>query len=542
MMKRRIAAALLVISLLLSALPGVLALEEDELQAMVEETAAFQLKSGTLLEGSEWSVLGLARSGCALPEGCFDRYYESVKDYLAKKDGDLRKVTEYARLSIALTAIGKDAAQVGDYDLTEALLDFDRMTSIGMNGAIWALLGLDCGSYRTDDPEAKAVREKYIDYLLGRQLADGGFSLVGRGGSDMPADTDITAMTLQALAGYPDLEEVQTAVDKALDCLSLLQQEDGGFGTMGAATSESAAQVVVALTELGIDPEDPRFVKNGRSVLDALLDYRQKDGSFLHSLDGEQRDSGISVDQGMYAMVAALLFRQGKGGLYHMSGTVSAGTEESAPLSGLPGKDPAVRPLPVTKPGITFPDVAGTVYEAAVEALASREIINGMGDGSYQPDATMTRAQYAAIVVRALGLEPEVTGVFPDVSETAWYAGYVGTAHKLGLVNGRDDGGFWPGDTITRQEAAALTSRAAKLCGMDTELDDTGIRFYIAQFSDYVKVSSYARGPYAFCFREGILREDEFEADLLPKEPILRGEIALMLYRLLQTAQLLGKD
>ncbi len=543
MKKSRIAAALLVLLLLLGAATPALALEDSELDALIRESAEYQLKNNSPVQGSEWAMLGLVRSG-NLPRGYADQYYESVKAYLEEKSGELRKVTEYARFSITLTAMGYDPTQVGGYDLTAGLMDFEKMTSIGMNGAIWALLGLDCGNHRADDPEAAAVRDRYVGHLLDRQLADGGFSLMGRGGSSTPADTDITAMTLQALAGYLDREDVKAAVERAVACLSGLQEEDGGYGTMGGATSESIAQVLVALGELGIDVDDPRFVKNGRSALDALLDYRQKDGGFLHVLDDSaQGQTGISCDQGFYALTAVRLARDGEGGLYHMAGVPEAKAPEETPLSGLPGKHPDVRLLPVTRAGVTFADVQDSPDRTAVEALASRGIINGMGDGSFAPERQMTRAQYAAMVVQALGLQArEHGGIFPDVPAGKWYADEVETASRYGLVNGRTDGNFWPEDPITRQEAAALLSRAAELCGMDTAMDEDGIRFQIAQFTDYVKVSAYARAPVAFCFREGILREDEFGENIEPKEPILRGEIARMFYRLLLKAQLIDKE
>ncbi len=534
----RVSALLLALVFLLGALP-VFGVEEDALQAMIDVTAAFELASVQPVHGNEWAILGLARSGTEVPEGFYDRYFDSVKSYLEEKDGDLRKVTEYARFSITLTALGFDPTSVGAYDLTDGLMDFEKMTSIGMNGAIWALLGLDCGNYLADDPAADAMRQRYVDHLLGRQLANGGFSLSGRGGSSSPADTDITAMTLQALSAYTDQESVREAVDKAVDCLSGLQQADGGFGTMNITTSESAAQVIVALGELGIPLDDPRFVKNGRSVLDALLDYRQADGSFLHVLEGDQGQAGISCEQGFYAMVSALRAMQGKSSLYHMT-DMAVSSAEPPVLCGLPRKDADIRILTVTKPGVTFGDIQDSPDRAAIEALAAREIINGMNEKEFQPRETMTRAQYATIVVKALGLTPRANGKFSDVPDNKWYAPYVGTANAYGMVNGVSETEFNPEGTITRQEAATLLARAARLCGMDTEMDQDGIRFYLAQFTDYVKVSDYAQGPMAFCFREGILREDEFGENLEPKTPILRSEIARMVYRLMSSAKLLA--
>ena len=205
------------------------------------------------------------------------------------------------------------------------------------------------------------------------------------------------------------------------------------------------------------------------------------------------------------------------------------------------GKHKDVTPTAVTKPGASFQDIQGTSCQTAVEALAARDIINGMTADSYDPDATMTRAQYAAIIVRALGLKPDssFSAGFTDVPADSWFASYVGTASHYGIVEGRGSGIFDPHGTINRQEAAVMTARAAALCGLDTSLTADGIRQYIAQFTDYVQVSKWARESMAFCFKAGILVSDEFEENIEPTEAICRSEVALMVYRLLVKAALI---
>src|SRR5699024_10074836 len=98
-------------------------------------------------------------------------------------------------------------------------------------------------------------------------------------------DPDITGMAVQALVAYYNDEhpEVKAAVDKALACLSEIQRDDGGFASWGTVNAESCAQVIVALTALGINPDsDPRFIKNDCSVLDALLAFAVDGGGFKH--------------------------------------------------------------------------------------------------------------------------------------------------------------------------------------------------------------------------------------------------------------------
>ena len=258
--------------------------------------------------GGEWAVVGLARGEKADGE-YFEKYYENAVAYVKSKDGILhsRKYTEYSRVIIAVTAIGKDATNVGGYDLTKPLSNFDKTVWQGINGAIFALIALDSGNYKCE------IRESYVDYVLERQLADGGWALSGES-----ADSDVTAMALQALAKYTDRKDVNEAVEKALALMSKKQLASGGFATYGEETAESAAQMVVALTELGISLDDGRFVKNGRTVLDAMLAFSLPSGGFKH-IKGQTTADGMASEQCFYALVAAERANAGKNSLYRMS-------------------------------------------------------------------------------------------------------------------------------------------------------------------------------------------------------------------------------
>ena len=127
--------------------------------------------------------------------------------------------------------------------------------------------------------------------------------------------------------------------------------------------------------------------------------------------------------------------------------------------------------------------------------------------------------------------------MFSDVPSSKWYAGYIGTANSSGIVNGVGNGKFNPEGTITRQEAAAMVARAAKLCGLDTAMDAAATRDMLAQFGDYRSVASWAKGPMAFCYSANIL--DQSELNIEPTKAILRCEIAQMLYNMLTAAELI---
>ena len=118
-----------------------------------------------------------------------------------------------------------------------------------------------------------------------------------------------------------------------------------------------------------------------------------------------------------------------------------------------------------------------------------------------------------------------------------WYAPYISTASKYGIITGIGGGKFAPEATITRQEAAVMVARAAKLCGMDTTLDTGAVRDVLAQFTDYIKTAEWARQGLAFCYNEDIL--DDSDTEIKGSIPIKRCEIAQMLYNLLGSAKLL---
>ena len=282
--------------------------------------------------GSEWVLLGFARSGY-LEKGSkyFSDYYTRVVSYVdtavknAKELGaptgalHLTKCTENSRLIITLSALGRDARSVGDWDLVAPYENFSWIQGQGLNSPIWALIALDSGSYETKDPN---IRQQCVKYILGRQLSDGGWDYAEDATS---ADPDMTAMALQALANYREREDVQTAVDKGLACLSKLQNADGSYSSYDAVNSESISQVVVACAALGIDPNtDSRFVKNGKSAVDALLTfYNTEKKAFHHTLkdkDGNPADvDGMATYQAAYALTAYQRLTKGQTSLYDMS-------------------------------------------------------------------------------------------------------------------------------------------------------------------------------------------------------------------------------
>ncbi|MDR3289370.1 MAG: S-layer homology domain-containing protein, partial [Peptococcaceae bacterium] len=492
--------------------------------------------------GGEWAVIGLARSGYEVPAAYYAAYYKTVEQYVKERQGVLheKKYTEYSRLILGLTAAGYDPRNVAGYDLTLALGDFERTIWQGINGPVWALIALDSLNYSIPaNPAAKtqATRDLYIKEILHRQLADGGWNLTAGANGTIDAqeraDADLTGMALQALAKYQEQPEVKAATDKALACLSQLQNPSGGYAYGSATASESTVQVLVALCELGITVDDPRFVKNGQTLVDNILSFRNADGSFNHS--GSGGNNQMSTEQALYGLAAAKRAAENKNSLYRLSDAVKRGDFPSAAV-GLPAKHADVQAVPVLSLGKTFDDVKNHPNQTAIEALAARGIITGVSETRFAPDAVMTRAEFAVLLTRGLGLSEKPAYTFADVPSAAWYAGYLGAASFYGITDS-DVVAFNPNGAITRQEAAVMTARAAQLCGMETALDPVTIRDTLAQFGDYRTVAYRAQGPLAFCYRKGILDDAAF--DIKPAAAGKRGEIAEMLYRLLAKAALL---
>lgn len=535
-----ILAVILALVLTLLSLPAMpaYAYEDAKVNEVVQEAVKYIAdtvkKPAIGSTGGEWAVIGLARSGYNLPQSYFDDYYSGVVDYVKDCGGVLheRKYTEYSRVILALTAIGRDPANVGGYNLLTPLGDYDATVWQGLNGPIWALIALDCGNYAVpQNPAAKtqASREMYLQAILDAQLADGGWALAGK--TATASDVDMTGMALQALSNYQDKAEVKAATDKALSWLSSVQDKEGGFSSWGEANSESVVQVIVAMTALEIPLDDSRFVKDGHSLLDNLLSFYTPGQGFLHVQSGGG-NSLMSSEQGLYAMAAIKRANAGQTALYDMSDVQKQATAKPEP-------EPEQKPAVETKT-VEFADLAGVSAEAkaAIETLAGRGIVTGEQAGdklNFRPTGSMTRAEFCAIVVRALGLETAQTGVFDDVQANAWYAAYVDTANAQGIVNGTAANEFSPGSTITRQEAAAMVARAAAKCGLANDLDANAARDILAQFSDYTQIADYARVPMAFCYQQGIL--DDSALNVEPNKVITRAEIAEMLYNMLSAAK-----
>lgn len=501
--------------------------ENSELNTAVADTAAYVLNAVKTPDvgsvGGDWSVFGLARSGADVSDTYYQDYYRRVEKYIGDGKLDSAYPTDYARLTLTLGAIGKNPADIAGHNLITALTDYDTVTAQGINGAIWALIALGSKDYDT------ATAKKYTLYIVNAQRADGGWSFDPNAET---SDPDLTGTALVALSKHKDDERAKAAIDKAIEFLSSLQTENGGFSSYGSESSESAAQVITAMCELGIALDDSRFVKNGNSVLDNMMTFYKPQSGFSHTTDDEVNQ--ISTEQCFYALVAALRAENGSKSLYDLTDSISLSDTEKS--FGLPNKNADITYKNVISYK-TFDDIKSHKNQSAIEALASRGIINGMTDTEFMPDNTMTRAEFATITVNALGLPIKTDNPFGDVSANDWFADYVSTAYAYGIVSGVSDTEFNPNGMITREEAMAMVARLAVLAGIDAEMDADTERNTLAAFDDYRTVSDWAISSVAVCVNEGII--DDSEMEIQPKKYVLRAEIAEMLFRMMERAELI---
>ncbi len=434
--------------------------DDTDIQKIYAETRAYL---GAYAEKdpagvSDWVALGLSRDGVKLD----DAYYNAVCAYVAENINDKgqlssRLSTENSRRILALTAIGRDVTNVAGHDLLTGLSDLSYVTRQGLNGAVYALLALDCGGY--DVPEGgTATREALINAILDKALPAGGWAYSGT-----EADPDMTAVAMQALAPYyGSNESVKSAVDKALEVLSAMQTENGGFISSGSENSESSAQVVIALTALGIDPEkDARFVKNGKSALDALCSYAVEGGGFKH-IAADAAPDAVATQQGYCALVAYQRFKNGSSRLYYMTDVVIAAEP--------------------------FTDIYASGYYKYIVGAADAGIIAGYPDGSYRPNNVVTRAQFITMLYRAAG-SPEVKSAALEFADAGTIAAPYVTAVAWGVENkvisGYGDNSFRPNQNISRAQMATFMYRYMKnVVGYDFgEAEPCG-------FDDYAEIAA----------------------------------------------------
>ena len=384
------------------------------MQAETVDAPAFGTNFG------EWTVFGLARGGYYENDSqYFADYYDRIVAYVDNTAAELdmngaldkNKSTDNSRLIMALSAIGRDATSVGNWDLVEAYSanGINWIRKQGMNGTIWTLIALDCGGYETSDP---TIRQQCVDAIVSAQHNDGGWSLVTA--KTQPSNVDITGMTLTALYPYRDQPAVAAACETAFNWLSASQLDNGGFPYGKGETSESCVWAIVACTTWGINPDtDARFIKNGYSPIDNLLTYYLEDEAKFEHGRGAGANA-MATDQAAYGLVAYDRLVNGETALYDYSDVIPVEPEEPD-VPDTP-EEPDVPDTPVTP---DQPDTPATGMDLAINASLGlpAEINNKAGEtfnavisiDNWSNNAKLKLIDFLMTVPQGL----QVTGVAP---------------------------------------------------------------------------------------------------------------------------------
>jgi hypothetical protein len=188
---------------------------------------------------------------------------------------------------------------------------------------------------------------------------------------------------------------------------------------------------------------------------------------------------------------------------------------------------------------VEFADVASHWAKKAINDMGSRMVITGVGSSTYEPERSITRAEFAAIVVRSMGLAKGSTeSSFGDVSLSDWFNGYVDTATANSLITGYDAASYGPNDTITREQAMAIIARAMKTTGLSANATDAEVSTLLSRYTDRNAVSDYAKAGVAVCLKSGVVTGTS-ASTLSPKAFVTRAEVAVMVQRLLQESGLI---
>ncbi|SHE13525.1 Endo-1,4-beta-xylanase A precursor [Chlamydia abortus] len=185
---------------------------------------------------------------------------------------------------------------------------------------------------------------------------------------------------------------------------------------------------------------------------------------------------------------------------------------------------------------ISFNDVASHWAKSYVDLLSHKLIVDGYEDGSFGPERNITRAEFAAIVVRSLGLSANASSssTFSDVQSGDWYAGVVSAAVQSGLVDGYEDGTFRPNAQINREELAAMVVRALAYAGKDVKVSSTEQDALLAKFADADSIV-WGQAELAAAVKAGIV-DGMTDTTIAPRNDATRAQAAAMLNRLLNNA------
>ena len=380
----------------------------------------------------EWSMLGYFGVGRDVGQLSAIREAQIHQGILL----DANKSTDYQRTVLGALAAGENPDGYGGKQLLQNIMAAqtpagkfaDTINGSGemlVNAHVWGIIAL----YAAGESIPRA--DLALQWLIAHQNADGGFSIDVR---LEESDVDMTSMAVLALACL-EQDSSSTVVQKALAFLRTEQLADGSFGTWGTPTAESCAQVVQALTMLGMEPTAEEWTKGGGNAVTGLLQFRLADGSFSHGLERLPNDMATAQ-----ALVALGDFQAGQSVYRKLNHT---GTDVQTDFNDLPTDHYAYQ---------------------AINDLLARQVVSGYPDGTFRPEQRVTREEFVVMLARAMQLAPTAAGhQFTDLPAQHWAAGQITAAVERGLVQGYPGNLFGTGKNITGAEVVVMLTNALGL-------------------------------------------------------------------------------
>jgi len=360
--------------------------ELDSLSSHIKTTVSSPSPSAV---GGEWTIVGLSAKKDSIPEEYFNIYLSNLKNLLNEKSGILStsKNTEYSRAIIALSSIGENASDFYGYNLITPILNYEKTTKQGVNGAVWALIALESGNYY---PEEKELRKKYIEKILSMQSENGGFCL----SKSFQADPDVTAMAIQALSFYKNNKTILDSITKSENFLKKIKN---------FPSSESVAQAITALTSLGKNSSDMEI----KRLLNILSDFRCETNGYCHQLleNEEKKENIMATEQVLCA------------------------------LSSLKAADETGEWIYSFKK--SFDDISDCIYKNEVEILSKKRIISGRDEKMFFPKSEILWSELYTIAAKALQLEIKAEAS-TDITESSWYYPYVCAIYSNKITENED--------------------------------------------------------------------------------------------------------
>ena len=392
---------------------------------------------------SDWSALSIYAAG----ESPVGKKWSTIdgKNGLKWREADVLKgvnltssTTDFESTLLGVLAAGGNPHSFGRKDLVEAIQGSqmpsgkfaDTIYGYGdelLNAHIYGIIALHASGHPI--PKASLARE----YLLSKQHADGGFHWSNQ---SQTSDPDTTAAALIAMK-ILRLETDHPAVQRAFAYLKSAQTDQGGFRSDGSVNSDTTATVIEALTEYGIDPTT--WQKGTNNPVTDLLSYQQDNGGFTHAKGG----SAVTLMSTQNAVLALSDLLQGTT-VYQRMSTKNAprAIEWTSPFPDLPINHPR--------------------YREAMQ-LVNLGVMAGDSSGKFLPDDSLTREQFAKILVYGLELKDEVgekTTKFTDVDAGRWSNAFIQVAEKHKLILGTSASTFQPLGNVTGGQLMAILVRA----------------------------------------------------------------------------------